>query len=337
MLDASGRQRIAEIESLVAEVERLDDPGARAGARAIVAAILDLHRAALERIVEGAAAAAGTGLLDRLSRDELVAAVLVLHGLHPVGVETRVRQAAARLRARGSDVEVAAVAGGVARLTLGPAGRPGVAGEQRVEVERAILEAVPDLETLEIENVERAQCDFCPTALDAAHDHLVDPARRQLRCACPVCGVLRSGPAGSPWQRVRPRCQLLADFQLSDGRWDSLQVPIGLAFFVRSSAAGRVLAFYPGPAGVIESRLPLAGWQALVAENPELADLAPDVEALLVHRVGGAREHYRVSIDECYRLAGVIRRHWRGFTGGAAVWAEVRRFFADLRRPHAHA
>lgn len=328
------------IDSLVAEVERLDDPVARARVRAIVAAILELHRAALVRIVEGAAAAgAGAGLLDRLSRDELVAAVLVLHGLHPVGLEARVREAAERLRARGSDVEVATVAGGVARLTLGPRGRRGVgaSGEQRAEVERAILEAAPDLETIEIETVELVQCDFCPTALDAAHDHLVDPARRQLRCACPVCGVLRAGPAGSRWQRVRPRCQLLAGFQLSDGRWDSLQVPIGLAFFVRSSAAGRVLAFYPGPAGVTESRLPLEGWQALVAENPELADLAPDVEALLVHRVGGAREHYRVSIDECYRLAGVIRQHWRGLTGGAAVWAELRRFFADLRRPHAHA
>jgi hypothetical protein len=56
-----------------------------------------------------------------------------------------------------------------------------------------------------------------------------------------------------------------------------------------------------------------------------------DVEALLVNRVRGAREHFLVPIDECYRLIGLIRTHWRGLSGGREVWEELARFFEQLR------
>jgi len=60
--------------------------------------------------------------------------------------------------------------------------------------------------------------------------------------------------------------------------------------------------------------------------------MRPDVEALLVNRVGSTREYFVVPIDECYRLVGLIRIHWRGLSGGALVWGEIARFFDDLRR-----
>ena len=59
---------------------------------------------------------------------------------------------------------------------------------------------------------------------------------------------------------------------------------------------------------------------------------AADVEALLVNRVGSAREYFLVPIDECYRLVGLIRIHWRGLSGGSLVWGEIAAFFDDLRR-----
>jgi hypothetical protein len=46
--------------------------------------------------------------------------------------------------------------------------------------------------------------------------------------------------------------------------------------------------------------------------------------------VNFTRDHYRTSIDHCYRLAGLIRLHWKGLTGGTAVWAEVSSFFLEL-------
>ena len=121
-----------------------------------------------------------------------------------------------------------------------------------------------------------------------------------------------------------------ADFRLTDAQWEDLHLPINLAFFFHSTRAGRVVAVYPSPAGGTESLLTLEAWQQLEEDNPVLREFEPDVEALLVNRLGPAREHYRAPIDACYRLVGLIRTSWRGLSGGAEVWQEISRFFADL-------
>ena len=105
--------------------------------------------------------------------------------------------------------------------------------------------------------------------------------------------------------------------------------------FFRSSAAGRVVAFYPSPAGATESLIELDAWETIERDNPPLAAIQPDVEALLVRRIGSLREHYLVSIDHCYHLVGLVRLHWHGFSGGAAAREQIERFFAELRGGHA--
>jgi hypothetical protein len=174
------------------------------------------------------------------------------------------------------------------------------------------------------------RCELCGVALPEGHDHLIDPAARLLKCACGPCATLFPGGNGR-FLRVRPRAERLPGFRLTDEQWDALRIPVGLAFFFRSSAAGRVVAFYPSPAGATESLIELDSWGTIERDNPELAGLETDVEALLVRRLDGAREHYRVSIDHCYRLVGIVRMHWRGFSGGAAAWEEIGRFFAPFR------
>jgi hypothetical protein len=174
-------------------------------------------------------------------------------------------------------------------------------------------------------------CELCAEPIQAGHPHLVDPHKRELRCACPACALLLSEGPGSRWKRVPRRTEQLERFRLSDAHWDALRIPVGLAFFFRSSAAGRVAAFYPGPAGATECLIPLDAWVLLEADNPVLAELQPDIEALLVNRIGGANDGYLVSIDECYRLVGVIRLGWHGFSGGDEVWGEIARFFAGLK------
>ncbi len=104
-----------------------------------------------------------------------------------------------------------------------------------------------------------------------------------------------------------------------------------MAFFFYSSSAQRVVAFYPCPMGPTKSLLQLSTWQELEASNPVLTAMQPDVEALLVNRARGARQYFRVPIDECYRLVGVIRLHWKGLTGGQEVWREIGQFFEALR------
>jgi hypothetical protein len=63
-----------------------------------------------------------------------------------------------------------------------------------------------------------------------------------------------------------------------------------------------------------------------------LSEIEPDVEALLVNRTGSSTGAYVVGIDQCYRLVGVVREHWRGFTGGESVRREIEAFFAQLEQ-----
>ncbi len=172
---------------------------------------------------------------------------------------------------------------------------------------------------------------MCSAELAAQHPHLVEPASRQLACACEACAILFSGQTGTKYKRVPRRIRALPNFRLTDGQWDSLMIPIQLAFFYNSTPDGRVIALYPSPAGPTESLLALDSWNEIVEDNPVLQDMEPDVEALLVKRVGGASEYYLVPIDECYKLVGLIRAHWRGLSGGTEVWREIGQFYAELK------
>jgi hypothetical protein len=133
------------------------------------------------------------------------------------------------------------------------------------------------------------------------------------------------------FRRVPERGEYLAGFRLTDEQWDALAIPIGIAFFYLDSVAGRVVAMYPGPAGAMRSALDLSAWEQFVADNPVLASLQPDVEALLVNRVNGAKDHYRVPIDQCYALTGVIRTRWRGLSGGVDAWRAIGACFDALK------
>ena len=125
----------------------------------------------------------------------------------------------------------------------------------------------------------------------------------------------------------------LDDFELDDAAWEELRMPVDMAFFFHSTPAERVVALLPEPDGRRPSRCSSSRrGDELEAANPVLGELEPDVEALLVNRARGAREHWLVPIDECYALVGLIRTRWRGLTGGREVWQEIGRFFDGLDR-----
>jgi Family of unknown function (DUF5947) len=178
-------------------------------------------------------------------------------------------------------------------------------------------------------------CEMCSTELSADHQHLLEPATRKLICACDACAILFSN-SGAKYKRVPRQVRFLRNFKMTDGQWDSLMIPIDMAFLFTSTPREKVVAFYPSPAGAIESLLCLETWMDVAQENPVLQEMEPDVEALLVNRVGAARgvkpEFYVVPIDDCYKLVGLIRMHWRGLSGGTEVWREIGQFFADLKK-----
>ena len=178
-------------------------------------------------------------------------------------------------------------------------------------------------------------CELCSSELVTEHQHLIEPAARKLVCVCDPCTILFSSQASSRFRRVPRRIRFLPGFQISDAQWEGLMIPIELAFFFKSESTGKVSAFYPGPAGAIESLLSLETWADIEEENPTLRELQPEVEALIANRVGanrgGEAQYYIAPIDECYKLVGLIRLHWHGLSGGTEVWREVGKFFASLK------
>jgi hypothetical protein len=175
------------------------------------------------------------------------------------------------------------------------------------------------------------RCELCSAELAEAHSHLLEHANRQILCACEACAILFCDRADARYLRIPRRILSLVNFEMTDMQWESLMIPINLAFFYYDSAAAKMMAMYPSPAGATESSLSLDSWKEIRSQNPPLQTMEPNVEALLVNRVSSSPEYFLVPIDECYRLVGLIRMHWKGLSGGTEVWQQIERFFAGLR------
>lgn len=159
---------------------------------------------------------------------------------------------------------------------------------------------------------------------------MLETATRRIVCACGAC-TMTFVPVVNGRFKVIPRdARALPEFRMSDAEWENFALPISLAFFFYNTPNEKMVAMYPSPAGATESLLPLTAWDNLVAHNPELRSLEPDVEALLLNRVRETRAHWIVPIDKCFELVGLIRMHWRGLSGGEEVWREIDQFFARL-------
>jgi hypothetical protein len=179
-------------------------------------------------------------------------------------------------------------------------------------------------------------CELCSAEVASQHPHLLEPGTRKLLCTCDACAILFSG-MGTKYKRVPRRALALPDFNLTDAQWESLMIPIGMAFFFRSTPDDRMVAFYPSPAGATDSLLPLEMWKEIEDANPILHTMEADVEALLVNRIGHVRgfadpEYFILPIDQCYKLVGLIRTYWRGLSGGAELWQEIAQFFTTLKQ-----
>jgi hypothetical protein len=175
------------------------------------------------------------------------------------------------------------------------------------------------------------RCELCGTGLASTHEHGLALPSRQLLCLCKACAILTpEGPEGR-YRCIPRRIQFLPDFRMTEWQWDRLQIPVALAFFYRNSTIGKVAAGYPSPAGLIESLIEQEAWEALIADNPSLEAMTPDVEALLVNRIGSRNEYFILPMDHCFRLIGLMRARWHGLSGGDDAHKEMEEFFAWLK------
>jgi Fe-S cluster biogenesis protein NfuA/nitrite reductase/ring-hydroxylating ferredoxin subunit len=161
LLDDQGLQeRVARIETLLGEIEALHDPNARAKAAEMVQVLLELYGEGLARVMDVVAEGEERErIFEALAEDELVSHLLLLHGLHPLDVQTRVTQALEEvrpyLRSHGGDVELLGIEGGVVRVRLQGScdGCPSSAATLKLAIEEALQKAAPDLEGVEAEGV----------------------------------------------------------------------------------------------------------------------------------------------------------------------------------------
>ena len=173
------------------------------------------------------------------------------------------------------------------------------------------------------------RCDLCRTTLPDDHRHMLHLVDRRIVCTCEACWALYSGNA--EYRPTGMRTIWLEEFECSAEMWAAFQIPIGLAFFMRSTVTDSVVAFYPSPAGATESELSLEAWDAVVQANPILEQLESDAEALVVNRISEPPQYAIVPIDQCYALVGLIKSRWEGISGGSAIEQAVPEFFAALR------
>ena len=154
MSEEKNFQRLSQrIEGLIARIEAAPDPNIRAEALNLAQSLMELHRAGLDRLMEIVARAGepGYALMDDFAGDDLVASLLLLYGLHPHDLETRVMKALDEtrpfLQSHGGDVELLCVTEGTVKLRLAGSCRNCSSSTMtlKLAIERAIYEAAPDV------------------------------------------------------------------------------------------------------------------------------------------------------------------------------------------------
>lgn len=156
------RQRVQRIGALVQEIEAIADPAVRASTTQLVQLIMEFHGTGLDRMLEILAKAGEPGmqLIDELGSDSIVSSLLVLYGLHPDSLETRVANAVERLepklRKDGALVQLVSVEEGAVRIRVTPGEHTCGSTTKALQatVEEAMYEAAPDLLSVSIEGLE---------------------------------------------------------------------------------------------------------------------------------------------------------------------------------------
>src|ERR1700683_2937551 len=154
------QNRLKTIETLVQRIEQVKDAALKATAKELVQSLMEFHGAGLESMLEIVhdSLELGPSVIETLGQDELVRSLLLLYGLHPDALETRVLQALEKtrpyLRSHGGNVNLVAVehSGAVTlRLEGSCHGCPSSSATLKLAVEEAIYDAAPDVTAITVE------------------------------------------------------------------------------------------------------------------------------------------------------------------------------------------
>lgn len=168
-------QQMRRVEELIDTLAKLNDPVARASAHELMQTLLSLHRDGLTRFLEIVRQSdSGCAIGAAIAQDKVVASLLLLHGLHPIELETRVRQALEQVRpsvrGHGGDLELVAIAARVVRVRV--VGQCALSSEALEHyLEEAFVAIAPDVEVIEVEDPTRGLQTRLPLAVVAGEAH----------------------------------------------------------------------------------------------------------------------------------------------------------------------
>jgi Fe-S cluster biogenesis protein NfuA len=177
------------IEQLLAELRAINEPRARETAEELVRSLLELYGGGIARMMEIVyESPLGGELFGRFAADDLVASILLLHGLHPESAEERVVRALDGVRpylaSHGGDVRLLEIADDVVHLRLEGSchGCPSSTVTMKLAIEKAIEEAAPEIVRIEVEGVAEPGA----TSLAAAHGQQAGDSLVQIGLRCPT-------------------------------------------------------------------------------------------------------------------------------------------------------
>jgi len=166
--EVGSQEWIDRIEELVHRAESVEDPKLRSIAVDLLEAVLSFHAAGLDRIMEITASSgpAGEAIIDRIAADDLVSSVLLLHGLHPDDLETRLNHAVEKLQrmfgSGGTGVSLLAIEEDTVRLRF-DTNRVWSGAPIKASIEAAIYQAAPEITSVIVEGFQNPPTpDFVP-------------------------------------------------------------------------------------------------------------------------------------------------------------------------------
>jgi Fe-S cluster biogenesis protein NfuA len=155
------QSQLQSIEALLQRIEKANDPAMSAMAKELVQRLMEFHGAGIERVLElihQSGGASADAAIDTLGRDPAVSSLLLLYGLHPDALETRVQHALEKagpyLKSHGATVNLinVDVAGAVTvRLEGASHGCSSTSAGLKRACEEAIYEAAPDVTSIIVE------------------------------------------------------------------------------------------------------------------------------------------------------------------------------------------
>jgi hypothetical protein len=169
------------------------------------------------------------------------------------------------------------------------------------------------------------RCELCAASIGEPHEHLYEPVKRTLMCACKACGLLFPETGEASYRRLVTRTPTRCAVAFEERDWALLDLPVRLAFLMPSQVHARLFVSFPNARGATESQLPLDRWNQLCGRHPALASLLPELDVLALDARQAPMRSAWMSVDLYLGMLGRLR----GASLAVQAWQEFEQALRD--------